>query len=316
MAQSSKPARTSDGLPTVDWESLPERTMEYLVSKYGESQDTRVVGVFPSQSLHRVRDNIDAGDIIRFDGKRRVVEDATREWDQQNQQPAGFGMAGFRAYSDYKHESKECLSVSFDRTAVQAPFDESGLVEFLGENPDLYDIATNRLVIRFESDALYDKLLDILQEVAEFRDVGEFEQPFHAEMKSRPAGTKGLRRSIRQRHHENYFQNHESPASEDDDPPGMGWNLRTLDLVAIWSHRAWTNPGNVVAVKETGENVTMYGLEDQVFNQVSSDRPQYGAVNSKLVVNKWNTAFDTDAADVKQWNWDENGEWVLAGDSP
>lgn len=290
----NQPDDNEDEDTDVEMSDLPERTQEHLRREYGVSQDRRVCGYFHSQSLRKILQHINAEDIIEVVGRRRVTSTS-------NELP-NLGRGGYLDYTTLTDKRKLAVDLAYDRTECGRVFDAEGILELLDEEGSLYDIPVQKLVFRFENDQLHDQLTELLCDVANYDSLGVFEQPFHAVMHGRAPGTRGAERQVRDYHNPRYFEK---------DGDGLGWQVRTLDLTAIWSLNAWTC--REVIGTDNDEKVTLHDLEDHAINHVADETPVFGAINTKLLVNKWRQKFSRGVTDTKSWEWDETGGWVRVG---
>ena len=286
--------------------SLGEVAYDTLTDLHA-NQDERVIGYYKSQSLrHLLRHlNIDDDAIIQIQGTRRVNE--------TTHTIPFFGYSSIQSYLDPKEIRREIVPLDFDKV-TDGRFSSDDILGWLGEdaNEEIYDLPIDKLVFRFENDQLHEHIWEFIQETLDtyyggrLQDRGEFQQPFYAVMEARNPGHSRVRRTVRDFHPERYFLRGDNTTSSGE--RGLGQQLRTMDLVAIWSHRAFTHSDNVVAT-ENGENVTIRDIEDRVVNHVSQDTPEYGAINSKLLVNRFNSAF-YQGVDRKSFDWEEREGWV------
>lgn len=262
---------------------IEEAIHSTLVDQHGEGQTKRVKGYFFSQSLHELMKYLDSGDIMVLQGERDVKDKSE-----------SFGRLSLPSVSDYtsmEEQLKRQFVIDYDRRKHgQFNWPE---VKKLVTDYGLTDIAVSKVVYRFTDDDLHGHLLSLLQEAVGYSYESNFEQPFYAVLQSRPPGSDLARRKVRQYNDDSVFTD-------------LGWQVRSMDLDAVWSHRAWTNDPNVVAGRHTQR-----GLEDLAFNHVSDDAPEYGAVNSNLVFTKWRRQFTNGQNPTarKAWEWSEDGDW-------
>lgn len=288
---------------------IGEVAYETLTNLHSD-QSRRVVGYFKSQSLrHLLRDlAVDDEDLIRVEGSRRVNETA--------HEIPFFGYADIRPYVEPIETRRETVHVEFDK-ATDGEFSRDQILGWLDEdqNEEIHDIPVETIVFKFESDLLHEHLWEFIQETLEshydsrLADPGEFQQPFYAVMEASGAGHRRVRREVRDYHEERYFLPGDSTDADGD--RGLGQKLRTMDLTGIWSHRAFTNSGNTIATQD-GDPVTIRDVEDWVVNHVSEDAPEYGAINSMLLVNYFRDAFHK-GIDTKRFDWREQDGWVQVG---
>lgn len=268
----------------VEPEDIPELVHDALVDEHGEGQERRVKGYIRTQSIRELFKYLDPDDVVHLETRRRVTD-----------KTESFGVSLPGSVSQYiKKEEllKRRYRINYDRLE-HGDLDWSE-VESIIDGDDLSDMAVDRLVYRFEDQQLYDRLLSLLDAVMDYAQTGEthFNQPFHAELKARSPGASHAKDEVRNYHGEAMFGDH-------------GWNVRTLDLDAIWSLDAWKREGKHVM----GKGVHQRRVEELAFNSVSGDAPEYGAVNSNLVVNTWKKAFSPGVTGVKEWEWTEDLEW-------
>lgn len=270
---------------SVKTEEIPQRVKDTLVTEYGDAQDRCVRGYVPSQSIQKVMEFLDPGEIQAIKGRRKVKD-----------QTESFGMVGFDLppYIEAEEQLKREVILDYDR-AKHDEFDWGRLVDFLVDT-DLEDIAIRKLVIRMENQELRDHLFDLLQKSINYPPSykSEFTDPFYFVMESRAPKLNKEYRNVKDAHDSGYLKH-------------LGWNPRCLDLMGIWSHYGWTKSGNQPM------GVTQHEVEEYAFNQRENDRPVFGAVNSKLVVNRWRTPFGRGLTDMRHFEWGEQTGWEQVG---
>lgn len=274
---------------------IPGRVNDILVNEFSDEQEARVRGYFVSQSLRKIMEFLDPDDIHSLTAKRRV-----------NKSTDTIPLDGeFAEYTTVEASNTVHTQTAYRRDAHHTTFDWQGLEAWLDKQPDVHDLCISELVIRIENEALREHLYTVLNHATGFKDKGEFLPPFFAVMRSQKPGEPAARRAVKEYHEPYYFK----PAEQTDgDRRGMNWRVRTLDLMALWSLRAWTDSGNMPLY-----NLTMHDIEDLAINHVGSQTPEYGAINSKLVINKWRSKFSDGTSDFKRWEWIEQEGWVQVG---
>jgi hypothetical protein len=301
-------------MPTDETPLLGEVAYDTLTDLHAD-QDERVTGFYKSQSLrHLLRHlTIDDEAIIKLQGGRRVNE--------TSHDIPFFGYSGIQSYLDPVEIRREIVELDFDKV-TEGEFSSDGILGWLDEdeNEEIYDLPIDRLVFRYEDDQLYEHLWEFIQETldayygARLQDQGEFQQPFYVVMEANDPGHPRIRRMVEDFHPERYFLRGDN--TDLDGNRGLGQQFRTMDLTAIWSHRAYTHSDNVIAT-ETNEHgdqveVTIRDIENRVVNHISQDTPEYGAINSRLLANHFRRAFHQ-GIDRKSFDWEEQEGWVQTG---
>lgn len=274
---------------------IPEHVQQALIKNFGAGQDRRQTGAFFSQSYRELMKWLDADQIIKLKGSRRATE---------NNAPIPLG-GPFSDYVGAKTSQTTVVSVDYNReNPGVGQFDEAGFTRWLDSYPDVYDIPISTIVFKFESQPLRDQLLGVLQDSIGFPDAhqNEFVSPFFAVMQAKSPGVEGIRDKVKEFHDPRYFAKPEPSQS----PRGLGWPIQTMDLVALWSYRAYTGSKNVVM-----SDLTMKEIEDLAINHVSAHSPTYGAINAPLVINKWKQSFSRGSTREKHYDFrDDIEEWV------
>lgn len=275
---------------TVD--EIPAAVHETLVDEYGDSQEERVRGYFMSQSFRELMSFVDTEDIQQLHAGSQVTDESA----------AIAAPQPIREYAEGSSYTRRKLKLVYNRKD-HGEFDADTIIDWLDDNSRIYDLPVSRLVLQIRNDALYEHLLTLLENAIGFPDPGEFEQPFFAVMESEKADMPKVRRNVREYHEDFYFRN---PSENGGQRSGLNWNVMSMDLKALWSYRAWTGSGN-----QPFSGYTMHDVEDLAVNHVGQSTPEYGAINSKLVVNKWREAFSRGTTDLKRWEWEADQQgWV------
>lgn len=263
-------------------QQVPELVHDALVDMEGDGQEQRVKGYVRTQSINEVFKYIDPDDVIRLEAKR-LVKDKTESFGR-------LSLPSIKKYTSMEEQLRRSFVIDYDRVK-HGKFNWPEIRKIIDEE-GLGDVAVTNLVYRFESQELYERLGKLLNRVLDFSEDGGtfFNQPFHAELRSRAPGHSHARQEVRTYNEESIFVD-------------LGWKVRTLDLDAIWSFDAWRNEGMV------NKSTSMRRVEELVFNHVSDEIPQYGAVNSPLVVNQWKKTFGPGVTNHKEWEWTEEGDW-------
>lgn len=271
---------------------IPDRVYDALTDRFSD-QGRRSRGCFMSQSYRELMRYIDPADVQRVVADRKIVS-------HTNQIPLSGGLS---EVLNAKTPEGVSVELKYDR-ANGTPFDQyhGHLMNWFDRYDDVYDLPVRELVVRIDNEALRDQLLAILKDALGFRDAGEFETPFYAVMRSKSPGD-ALYQNVRD-HHSSLPREYFKQETETDDR-GLGWPTQTLDLVALWSQRAWTRSGN-----QPLGHLTMREIEELAFNNVETDRRVYGAINSPLVINKWQKKFTNGTTDEKRWEWAATEGWV------
>lgn len=281
-------------------QSVSDAIHEYLIENEGESPKVRNRGIFYSQSFKKLFEFVDPDDVVQIQARRQIKN--------KSESFPSLMSGDVGEYTRSEEQIKVSYSLDYDK-AEHGKFDYQGVLDDI-ERKELTDLPVERVVIQKDHSILFEELSKMFDRVDEIGFVpNEFREPFYFVMESRSAGLKRQKEQVRRNHPEWYFTYDESGEHD-----RLGWKLRTLDLVEIWSHNAWTESGNIVAScpTESGdrEDLTQQGLEDLAFNHIGSSRPVFGAVNSKIVISRWKTLFDTNMTGIKSWQWDSDGQWA------
>ena len=265
-------------------ENIPERIKEALVNQHGESQDRCVRGYVPSQSLQWLMEFLDGEQIQRLKAKRTVKDD-TQPFDIFNQT--------LPSHVDAEEQVRREVVIDYDRSE-HLGFDWEPVRDFLIDS-GIDDLAVSKLTFRMDNQGLRDQLFAVLRDGIQYPKSykAEFTDPFYFVMESKAPQTSKDYDMVDKVHEEGELKE-------------LGWNPRTLDLMSIWSHHAFTKSGNQPM------GVTQYELEEYAFNQRESDSPVFGAVNSLLVVNKWRQQFSRGKTEKRVFDWQEQKGWVRA----
>jgi hypothetical protein len=277
---------------------IPERVHEALVEQFGEEHSARVRGCFISTSLRKLMEFLDPDDIHSITAERRI-----------NKSTEDISLGGeISKYTDVEESHTLRASLCYRRDAHHTVFDWGSFREWLDSEPDVHDMSVSEIVIRIQNEALRDQLYQVLNYATGFQDQGEFLNPFFAVMQSKRPRMPRTRRAIQNFHEPYYFK----PANKTEDGQrGMNWPVRCLDLMALWSLRAWTDSG----IKPLYD-MTMHDIEASGINHIGQTQPEYCAINSKLVVNKWRSKFSRGTTDAKRWEWLQNEGWQFVGGDP
>lgn len=279
---------------TTPVDEIPRRIRDTLVEEYGDSQDRCVRGYVPTQSVMKLMDYLDPGNIQQVRG-RRVVKDASETF--------GMVQQDLPPYIDGEEQIRREAVIDYDR-AKHDGFEWGRVRDFLTDT-ELTDIAINKLVIRMENEGLRDHLFGLLTKGINYSESykEEFTDPFYFVMESRAAEQDKDYRNIKDAHDSGYLEE-------------LGWKYRCLDLMAIWSHYGWVKSGNEPMTYRDGNGetvgMTQHEVEELSFNRRESNQPVYGAVNSPLVVNRWQTPFGSALTDMRHFEWREQEGWVRA----
>jgi len=290
---------------------ISKNEVKKQVQQHGGGNIRRSVPYFPSTSARKIIDSLDIPDkdIILMEGRREVQQSSA------DNSLGGYDSLG--SYLEAKSKTKKTSVFKYDRK--QCPrFDSSELISWLDEpsQSDVYDIQLDKLCFRLNDDVVHQKVEDFLtniikEESDEYEgwDKGAFKQPFFVEMKSSSPGTDAVKKVVKDFHPERYFIR----GSERDQNGewGLGMKIRTMDLEGIWSLRVKQGKEEIVVKTGAGrkENWTLDDLESEFINHVSEDSPNYGLVNTPLMVSLLSRSFN-DPIDDKQFKWNEREQWV------
>lgn len=285
---------------------LSETAHETIVDLHGESQQDRVIGYLSTQSLRTVMEQLDSADVIEAKGRRRVRASKS--------DVSAHTFTDAEPFVTHYEQTREEVQLNFERDR-RGQFPWESIKQGLDESGDLYDIPLCRLAFKFTDDRLYEHLWEHIQEtlanhgLTRLSDSSVFSQPFVAVMESSPVETRAVRDSVKRTHDERYWL--DGDQTDDDGRRGLGWTPRTLDLTAIWTRRSYSDARQKIGRTADGA-VTLRDVEEAIFNRVADDEPVYGAVNSKLAVNKWRSALDRQLTDMKRYEWRQTRGWVPA----
>lgn len=271
---------------TVHYDDIPQRVTDALIDEFGESQDRKRRGYVPSQSIQELMAFLEPEQIQKVRAVRRVKD--TSE---------SFGVGhSLPEYIKAEEQLKRELIIDYDR-AKHNGFEWERISDFLVDS-ELKDIAIRKLVIKMENDQLREHLFTLLQKAVNYPSSykSEFTDPFYFVMESQPAETNKDYNRIQDFHEQGYLKD-------------LGWPQRCLDLMEIWSYRAWTKSGSSPLADGSGK-VTQRDIEEHAFNQSQRDNPVFGAVNSPLVINRWREPFGRGVTEMRNYEWSEEGEWV------
>jgi hypothetical protein len=282
---------SQSGSGGIQKEDIPDLVYDALTDRFS-NQGRRSRGCFLSQSYRELMRFVDPDDIQRIVADRNIVS-------HTNEIPLSGGLSDC-----LKAKTPEGVSVElkYDRSESGLSFENyhGHLMNWFERYDDVYDLPVREVVIRLDNEPLRDQLLDVLENALGFNDPGEFQTPFYAVMRSKTPGD-ALYGKVRDQHStlpREYFKR-----PSEGDKRALGWPTQTMDLVALWSQQAFTRSGN----KPLG--ITMREIEELAFNNVETDRRVYGAINSPLVINKWQRQFTAGSTDEKRWKWGETEGW-------
>lgn len=268
-------------------EDIPQRIYDTLIEEFSDDQDRCMRGYVPSQSIQNLMEYLEHENIQSVTAKRCVKD-----------QSESFGMVGYDlpSYVEAEEQLKREVILDYNR-AKHKDFEWQRIQDFLVDS-DLEDIAVRKLVIRMENKNLRDHLFTLLQEALNYPSSykSEFTDPFYFVMQSKPPEVNKDYRNVQDAHEDGYLKK-------------LGWGPRCLDLMAIWSHRAWTKSG-CSPMADNGGKVTQHDIEEYAFNRMEDDEPVFGAVNSPLVINRWREPFGRGLTDMRHFEWSQEGEWV------
>lgn len=271
---------------TIHPDDVPRLVKEALVAEYGAEQERCVRGYFPSQALSEVMEYLGPEQIQIVRGTRSDTETA------DSPRVPAFDLPNYVTVGE--QISRE-MSIDFDR-ARDRDFEWDVIQDFLVDS-DLTDVAISKLVFRMDNPELRDHLFTLLQNAINYPSSykSEFTDRFYFVMESQKPELQKDYDNIQELHEQGYLAD-------------LGWNHRTLDLMAMWTHYGWTKCGN------TPLGVTQHEIEELAFNQRRNSEPIFTAVNTKLVVNRWRTPFGRGLTDMRAYDWETRQGWVPIGD--
>lgn len=286
---------TAPNLSEVSRDEIPTRVHQALCDEFGEVHDRRYQGCFISQSLRQLMGFLSADQIMELETTRNVTNESSE-----------MPLPGrLRSFTTATERVDQHVSQRYDRATHQR-FPWGAMRDWLDDHPNIHDLPVTKVAFRLEdTDQLHDNLDRLFEEAVGFTNAGELTDPYYAVMSSTSTSHEpAIRRAVTQFHDDRYFKK-----GGDGDRPGLGWKKRTLDLDAVWSYRAFTESGGTPLY-----GLTMRDFEDLAINHLGETDHEYGAINSKLVINKWRKAFSRGTTETKPFKWTEHGEWVRVGD--
>jgi hypothetical protein len=272
-----------DHAPTVQAEEVPQLVFQTLVDEFGESQQRKYKGFVATQSLRNLMDYVPAEQVTGMTATADV-QDA----DESFKGPAPPGSA--RHCIDTQEKLITSVDLNYSRgTHGSFPWDD--IQAFLDlETTPVDDLAVRSLTIRLENEQLESQLRRVLTAAIDLGDKKYLQQPFFFSMRSRQAQRK--ERDAVKKHNDKEFLKR------------VGY--RVLELRDMYSLRAEQDKADPVM------GVTPRELEDLALNYEDDESQSFGALYSKLIINKWRAAFSRSLVDTTSFRWSEDGTWRRA----
>lgn len=272
-----------DHAPPIQEEQVPQLVFRALVDEFGESQQRKYKGFVATQSLRNLLDYLQAEQVV----------DMTAAADVQD---AGESFKAPAPPGDARHcidtQEKLITSVALDYSrSKHGALPWADIQAFLDmETTPVDDLAVRSLTVRVESEQLESQLRRVLATAVSLADKKYLQQPFFFSMRSRLAQNKE-RAAVKEHNDEEFLKR-------------VGY--RVLELRAMYSLRAQQDKADPVM------GVTPRELEDLALNYEDDASRQFGALYSKLIINKWRAAFSRSLADTTMFRWSDDGAWRRA----
>jgi hypothetical protein len=273
-----------DHAPTDQAEQVPQLVFQTLVDEFGESQQRKYKGFVATQSLRTLMNYIQAEQVVEVYAEADISADS-----EPTQGPVPPG--GAKHCIQAQQQTKTWLELNYD-LSKHGELPWLDIAEYLDlETTPVDDLAVRSLTIRVENEQLELQLRRVLEAAIDLGDEKYLKQPFFFTMRSRPAQNK--ERDAVKEHNDNEFLKR------------VGY--RVLDLRDMYSLRAKQDKADPVM------GVTPRELEDLAFNYEDGATQSFGALYSKLIINKWRAAFSRSLADTTAFRWsDEALGWRRA----
>lgn len=285
-------------IPTDDRsEDFANWAKDVLEEDFNHEPDKKFVGYLASESLRKIMKHLSAEEVVYLNSRRRA------EMSHQSL----LSNHSIAQYSNFTEILVKDFEIKYSRPKHNK-FDYQEILSLLESHERIHDLAVNKMIIRFESDDLMDFFRKYLNSVGSSRgDLAHYvEKPFYAVMSSKEYGTKRVREKIDQQNPSFYFEN--PSTSFKNGKQGMGWQYRTLDLEAVWSHKAFIDDKTPV-IGRRGEKWTAKDFESRFINGQHENAREVGAINDRHVIQAWRNLFPTKLADFKEFKWDTEEGW-------
>jgi len=272
-----------DHAPPVQAEQVPQLVFRALVDEFGESQQRKYKGFVATQSLRNLLDYLQAEQIVDMTATADV-QDAEESF----KAPAPPGNARHCIDTQEKLITSVALDYSRSKHGALPWADIQAFLDM--ETTPVDDLAVRSLTLRVESEQLESQLRRVLSAALNLADKKYLQQPFFFAMRSRLAQNKE-RAAVKEHNDEEFLKR-------------VGY--RVLELRSMYSLRAKQDKADPVM------GVTPRDLEDLALNYEDDASRQFGALYSKLIINKWRAAFSRSLADTTMFRWSEDGTWRRA----
>lgn len=268
---------------TIQAGQVPQMVFRALVDEFGESQERKYKGFVATQSLRNLMDYLAADEVVSLYAEADISHDSDPA---QGPIPPGAAKHCIEA----QEQLKTWVELNFD-LGKHGEFPWSDIQMYLNqEHTPVDDLAVRSLTIRLEDEQLQTHLRRVLGEAIDLGDKKYLKQPFFFQMCSRQAQRKE-RDAVKQHNEEEFLKR-------------VGY--RVLELEEMYSLRAMKDKSDPVM------GVTPKELEDLALNYEDDETKSFGALYSKLIINKWRAAFSRSLADTTAFDWTEDGTWKRA----
>lgn len=209
-------------------------------------------------------------------------------------------------YVEGKNTHGRDFEVDYDRTH-NGPFSWSDVKGLLGKQSTVYDVPVRHLVIRFDDEEFVDDWASYIENAIDATEVltDWIETPFYAVLKSSSPGESDALNGIHRLHEDFYYD----PEAEQE-KEGLPCPPVTLDLEAIWSHRAFVRDDEPVQTNWVGDkDWTPRMIEHALMNFFAPDSQYSGRLFNSSLAGDWRGLFALEATDTKVYQWEGGEEW-------
>lgn len=272
-----------DQQSTIQAEQVPQLVFNSLVDEFGEGQERKYSGFVATQSLRNLMDHLQHDQVVSLYAEADI---SAKNETTKGPMPPGAAKHCIEA----QEKLKSWVELNFD-LGKHGEFPWADVLEYLNqERTAVDDLAVRQLTIRLDNDQLETHLRRVLSESIGLGDQKYLKQPFFFSMQSRQAQNKE-RDAVKSHNDEEFLKR-------------VGY--RVLELRDMYSLRAMKDKSDPVM------GVTPKELEDLAFNYADDETKRFGALHSKLIINKWRSAFSRSLADFTTFVWSEDGTWKRA----
>lgn len=272
-----------DQQSTVQAEQVPQMVFRTLVDEFGESQQRKYKGFVATQSLRNLMDHLQTDQVVDIYAEADI---SSKDETVKGPTPPGAAKHCIEA----QEQLKTWVELNYD-LGKHGAFPWPDVVEYLNRaTTPVDDLAVRSLTIRLENEQLQNHLRRVLSASIDLGDKKYLKQPFFFTMQSRLAQDK--ERDAVKKHNDEQFLKR------------VGY--RVLELQDMYSLRAMKDKSDPVM------GVTPRELEDLALNYEDAESKSFGALYSKLIINKWRAAFTRSLAGTTMFRWSEDGTWRRA----